>query len=244
VSELSSSERALLETAREDWGPSECAPVPSASAIEKRLADKPWLAVPMASLASSESKVGPGRLFGITAAAIGICAVALVGFVGVMRTESAPEPAAATPAITTVAVPALQPAETSASAVPSVAIDTLPDAPAHAGAPKKSREARRPPERAAPEESAPRDVLGEEIALIRAAQGHLRAGAPDRALGSLSTHASRFPRGVLRDERMALQVLALCERGDADAARAVKSELEQSSPSSSHLQRLASSCAR
>ena len=244
MSDLSSRERALVEAARQDWGPSERAPLPSASAIQKRLADKPWLAVPVASLAPPGSKSKASRLFGMTSAAIGVCALALVGFVGLSSMEAGRERAAATPVNqTALAAPIVEAAETPATVVPSVAIDSLPDAPAPLGAPKEARDAKKAPERAAAE-SSPADVLREEIALIRAAQGHLRAGAPDRALASLSVHASRFPGGVLRDERMTLQVLALCERGEVDAARAVKSELERSSPGSSHLQRLASSCAR
>lgn len=250
MSDLSPEERAFIEAAREDWGPSDgAAPSPpSASAIEKRLADKPWLALPPGSLASEESRKGFGRLFGATASAIGICAIALVTVVTVQRSERAPAPAVESQLSLAAPPAAPVPEPPMPHVLPSVAVDALPDVPPTVrpadGPSRDGKKARdRRPVSDAPE-IAPRDLLGEEIALIRAAQGELRAGTPDRALASLSVHASRFRDGVLRDERMTLQVLALCERGDVDAARAVKSELERSSPSSSHLQRLASSCAR
>ena len=250
MSDLSPEERAFIEAVREDWGPgSGRTPAPpAASAMQKRLADKPWLGLPPESLASKDTPTGFGRLFGATAATIGVCAIALVSVVTLQRSKHAAAPALASELSLEPPPTAPVPEPPAPYVLPSVAIEALPDVPPTVrAAANPSRDGKKAGDRRpggdAPEIAA-RDLLGEEIALIRAAQGELRAGTPERALASLSVHASRFPGGVLRDERMTLQVLALCDRGDVDAARAVKAELERSSPSSSHLQRLASSCAR
>lgn len=61
--------------------------------------------------------------------------------------------------------------------------------------------------------------LSEEIALIAAAHSELEDGKPEAALATLSTHAHRFARGALRNERLGLRVLSLCELGrTAEAA--------------------------
>lgn len=127
----------------------------------------------------------------------------------------------------------------------AVSVDALPDAPSPPRTGRVAQKGAAQPRGAdpAPSSSSSNDLLGEEIALIRTAQGELRAGTPEDALATLSRHASRFPHGVLRDERMTLQALALCERGDVAAARALRRELARTSPGSSHLQRLSSSCA-
>jgi hypothetical protein len=60
--------------------------------------------------------------------------------------------------------------------------------------------------------------LSEEIALIAAARSELEDGKPEAALAILSTHAHRFARGALRNERLGLRVLSLCELGRATEA--------------------------
>jgi len=216
VSELSPKELEIIETLRSEWGPTGAKP-PSPEAIRARLADKPWLARPV------PSRTAPRfvRLVGATMATVGLCTF---GFVA-LREDAKP---AASVAIE-------PPRAASPSVEPTIAIESLPDAPPVATAVRAARKLGA---------EADSDTLAEELELVRAAQSALREGAPDRALRPLATHASRFPRGVLRDERMTLQALAHCARGDVATARALKSELERVSPGSSHLQRLASSCAR
>lgn len=235
MSDLSPEERQFLENARAEWGPSDDAAPPTKAELRARLADKPWLA----ELGPSSSPTRFGGLF--AALAIGVGAISVV----VLHHDAARP---TVPAIVTAAS-----APISASTVvmdvrqepPAIGIDALPDAPTPP--PRTSNNApradRKSSERApAASADAPIDTLAEELSLIHAAQSELRRGDPDRAIAILDAHASRFPHGVLRDERLALDVLALCARGDVDAARAVKSELERSSPRSSHLGRLASSC--
>ena len=244
MSELSPKELELLETIRSEWGPSGPPAPPSPAAIQERLAERPWLGRSAPPPAATRF----GRLIGMTLATIGVCSVAFVAL-----REGAPPPReaehAAPPAVMIAASPEPEPEP---EPVPALALGALPDAPPLAPAatavrePRTGRKARDRVPAAEPglPTSTPVDTLAEEIELIRAAQSDLRAGAPGRALTVLASHASRFPHGVLRDERMTLEALALCARGDIDAARSVKIELERSSPGSSHLQRLSSSCAR
>ena len=224
MSELSPKELEIIETLRSEWGPTGAKP-PSPEAIRARLADKPWLARPV------PSRTAPRfvRLVGATMATVGLCTF---GFVA-LREDAKP---AASVAIEPPRAPSPVAASSASPSVePTIAIESLPDAPPVATAVRDARKLGA---------EADSDTLAEELELVRAAQSALREGAPDRALRPLATHASRFPRGVLRDERMTLQALAHCARGDVATARALKSELERVSPGSSHLQRLASSCAR
>ena len=232
MSELSPKELEIIETLRSEWGPTGAKP-PSPEAIRARLADKPWLARPV------PSRTAPRfvRLVGATMATVGLCTF---GFVA-LREDAKPAasvaiepPRAPSPVVPSAPSPVAA-SSASPSVEPTIAIESLPDAPPVATAVRAARKLGA---------EADTDTLAEDLELVRAAQSALREGAPDRALRPLATHASRFPRGVLRDERMTLQALAHCARGDVATARALKSELERVSPGSSHLQRLASSCAR
>jgi outer membrane protein assembly factor BamD (BamD/ComL family) len=87
------------------------------------------------------------------------------------------------------------------------------------------------------------DSLGEEARLIREAQIGLRAGDVAGARKSLDAHAQTFPRGVLRDERLVLEVLVLCAEGRVESARRAADELLRTHPLSSHSESLRASCA-
>jgi hypothetical protein len=87
------------------------------------------------------------------------------------------------------------------------------------------------------------DDLMEESQLLRSAQVDLQAHRAGAAMTSLDEHAARFPAGVLREERLTLRVLVLCETGEIDAARRARVELDRSFPATSHASRLANSCA-
>jgi hypothetical protein len=138
-----------------------------------------------------------------------------------------------------------------ARAVPSVPVTTLPDRPL----PRAERAPRaREPRAIVPRASAPEvvrssettraaDDLVEESRLLRAAQVDLQARRTDAAMRSLDEHAARFPAGVLREERLTLRVLVLCETGEVEAARRARAELDRSFPATSHASRLANSCA-
>jgi hypothetical protein len=125
-----------------------------------------------------------------------------------------------TPALSLVSAPALAPAPASAPAPAP--------APASASAP-------------APASSPP--SLGGEIGLVSAARDDLARGDGASALQHLREHELRFPNGTLREERLALRILALCALGRKDAARAAARDFARSAPDSPHRMAIRASCA-
>lgn len=260
MSDLSPKERAFLDAVRKDWGPSEDVKKSVRAGLPLALRTSPELSPDLGAAPGPAAGAGPGagaaasgvsRAMwgaGVGLVAIGLCVAGLVWTRGSDRPS---EPPPARDAVTSaVAAPQLAPAAPSTAAVdapaaPSdaVSLDSLPNAPAQRPAAQQPSALNAPSTPSTPAPSGSGDTLAEELALLRTAQTALRAGAPADALAALSKHAARFPRGALREERMTLQVLALCDRGDVAGARAAKAELERSAPGSSHLQRLASSCA-
>ncbi len=258
MSDLSPEELELLSTFREEWGPTKETKDAVRAAIPEALrmtpepspdADGGAPPGPSANPSNAPLGLGSGLSRGAWAGAglavIGLCAVGLVWLRSDVTASNAPasvhdvRDVREAPAATSVAAaPLAQPAPQTEA----VSLDSLPNAPPQTASASRATA----PPASAPAQPAPAasgDTLAEELALLRAAQNALRTGAPDDALAALSKHASRFPTGVLREERMTLQVLALCDRGDVDAARAARRDLEKVAPGSSHLQRLSSSCA-
>lgn len=235
MTELSRDERKFIDAARSEWGPSAPAP-PSPLAIRQRLLERPWLA--RAGTTPSSARLG------LALSGLGICAVAIVlaSRLVVMTPSTTEDVGVAALPSPTAHVPESSP-------MPSIGIDALPDARSvDDSVPRtKTPKAKAAPARPVDTSSAPgaeEDPLAFELQLVRNAQQALREDAPAKALSYLATHASRFPNGTLRDERMTLQVLARCALGDVSTAREIKSELERLSPDSSHLRRLSNSCAR
>jgi len=137
-----------------------------------------------------------------------------------------------------------------ANPIPTLPLASLPDRPLPRAerAPRvREPHVRRPPIEPATAEVKPNattgDDLVEESRLLRAAQLDLQAHRAAAAQRSIEEHAQRFPMGVLREERLTLRVLALCEAGAVDAARRARAELDRSFPATSHASRLATSCA-
>ena len=87
------------------------------------------------------------------------------------------------------------------------------------------------------------DRLGEEVRILSEAQQALRNHRPEDALRALDEHAREFPEGTLRQERMAARVLALCDLGRIDEARAEGRVLREEAPSSPMTARIRQSCA-
>jgi hypothetical protein len=73
-----------------------------------------------------------------------------------------------------------------------------------------------PPARAAD----PPNTLALELSLLGEAQAALRAGQPERALALAREHQTRFPAGVLREERLGIETLSECMLGRQEPARA------------------------
>jgi hypothetical protein len=86
------------------------------------------------------------------------------------------------------------------------------------------------------------DSLAGELALLRRARSALDRRDADAALALAKQHAARYPRGTLRQERLATQVLALCGLRRTEEARVLARELERVAPRSPHLMRIRASC--
>jgi hypothetical protein len=88
----------------------------------------------------------------------------------------------------------------------------------------------------------PNASLEAEMRCVRAADAALRGGHVNEAETLLEQHAREFPAGTLSEERDGLRIVASCQNGDADAARAASSFL-QKSPRSLLAGRVRSACA-
>jgi hypothetical protein len=118
----------------------------------------------------------------------------------------------------------------------------VPNAQALPGAPAAMTESAAVAPASSARPARPRDVLGEELALISAAQSALRAGDTTRAFALLQQHAQRFPGGALTQERLATQALASCSAGRyADGQRAIE-QLALAAPNSPWLAGARRSC--
>jgi hypothetical protein len=81
-----------------------------------------------------------------------------------------------------------------------------------------------------------------ELTLLAEAQAALQAEHPSRALKLLQEVAFRFPAGALREERMAMQALALCALQRRQAAHSILRDLEGHGSSSPLLPRVRKQC--
>lgn len=86
------------------------------------------------------------------------------------------------------------------------------------------------------------DPLEQELKVLRASRAALDRGDAAQAVALLDQHDLRFPRGPLRQERLATRVLALCALGNQRDARATASELLQLAPHAPYMTRLRRSC--
>jgi Outer membrane lipoprotein len=81
-------------------------------------------------------------------------------------------------------------------------------------------------------------MLQEESALIAKARGELRAGDATSALVTLDEAKTKFPNGVLSQERQALAIEATLRSGRVDEAKAMTDAFDARYPSSPHTARL------
>jgi hypothetical protein len=81
-----------------------------------------------------------------------------------------------------------------------------------------------------------------ELSLLGDAQRALSSGDARRALRLLDTHAERFPRAALSEERDAARVSALCALGRRTEARALADDFLARSPASPLARRVRSAC--
>jgi hypothetical protein len=137
--------------------------------------------------------------------------------------------------------PTMRPAAGSTQAPPVVptpritAASPLPSGAPEVASPTPSRAPRIPPGRT--------DELAAEIALLSQVNVAINSGQAERAFALLSEYDHRYSPGVLREERAAAGVLALCAAGRADAARSAAGRFEKRWPRSPLLARIGGSCA-
>jgi hypothetical protein len=131
-------------------------------------------------------------------------------------TEAAPVPSAA---------PAIAPQQAS----PAAPVTGLDSNPAKSGPAASTREQPRS-----------RDSLSEEVAILSRAETELHSGRPEAALKTLSEHERRFPRGILKEERIAARIQALCALGRGSEANGLLARLK---PGSLHGETSRQACA-
>ena len=86
------------------------------------------------------------------------------------------------------------------------------------------------------------NALNQELLLLSRAQGALSSGEVDRALALLDEHATTYPNGALREERMAARVFALCALGRQEEARAEAQQFVSMAPRSPMAARVRGAC--
>ncbi len=84
--------------------------------------------------------------------------------------------------------------------------------------------------------------IGRETELLAMAQRAMSAGQPERALVLLEEHARSFPGGALLEERSAARIIALCQAGHAQEARAEARSFVQQHQNSPLMARVAATC--
>jgi hypothetical protein len=94
-------------------------------------------------------------------------------------------------------------------------------------------------------EAAPRPgprPLDPELTMLRQAQDDLRAGLPARALRRLEEYDRRFPKGILDQERRAIQAIAMCQAQPGPAAQAQAEHFLRHAPESPLVERVRAAC--
>jgi hypothetical protein len=229
MNELGPEARALLDVARRVSAPSPEQAERLWSRVRGAIATP--ASPPNAAIAHAAPAVPTVLAAVLVATALGVAALAL-------RRDPAPAPA---PPPATAPALSLAP---SASVAPGPSL-VPPSSPVSGPQPSLVPSSARPARAAPPprDVSAPDDGRG-DVALVRSAYEALRAGEAARSLTLVDEHARRYPQSVLGEEREATRVLALCELGRADDARAALGAYRRAYPSGLHLQRLPPRCAR
>lgn len=246
--------RALLATVAGGVAASAAATTSTAAASATTAAGT--TAVGTAAIGSSFSVAAKLAAVVIAIGTVGTAAVVVPGLVEPSMPaveQTAPEPAseeplhAPTPAVAE-AAPAPEPepvveaeVEAEAEAEAEPVAETLPVI-----AETQTRRARRTPVTPAAEpvaEPAPvASTLAAENTLLRRAQRAISQGEPEAALRHLGAHASRFPQGMLTEEREAARVVALCDAGRQAEARALAARFLAERPASPLAARVRAAC--
>jgi hypothetical protein len=137
---------------------------------------------------------------------------------GGMRTEDAPAPPLPPPAIVESAPAKPPPRSLSAPAAPAPHEVKKGDTPSSKGS------------------------VEEELLLLKEAQQKLQSGDPNKALDLLDAHAREHGEGALSEERQAARVLALCQAGRVEEARAAAAAFFAQKPDSPLAARVRAAC--
>jgi hypothetical protein len=170
---------------------------------------------------------------------------------GLAAREDAPTPAASAAAAPAANPPSSQERERpESSETPTAHAVSGPHAPARAEsrvAERRARETAREsaePSPAPPPSARPPNGIEAETPLLQDAQRALREGRGGAALEILEKHDKTFADGALREERLATRVLALCNLGRTDEARAEAARFLREYPRSPLAARVKGSCAK
>jgi hypothetical protein len=260
MSELSPEARAIALRGARDDGPTTADRERVRAAIAAAIAGGAGIAATSSAAAATTAKTAASGSMGAVAAGTGIgvkvatvVALALgtgTGIYFAQRTETAPPAASRVegrPAITvTREAPATPPGRAAAPAVRDVGPEEIGEGPVAIEAERASAAgtaSRAPSEQATPSREALSPELDRERRLLDLAGDARAAGNPTRALELLDEHQLLFPAGQLMPEARAARVLALCDLGRADQARAAADDLRRAHPRSPLLPRIERSCA-
>jgi hypothetical protein len=249
MDELSPESRELIELARPGEEPTGADRERVHTALAARIAAAAVAGASVTAGTTAGAKaagMGAASLFKI-AGLVAVVAGVGAGAVAVHRSVTEPAPSVTAPAIVGTAAP-IDTAKTPASAQGGGAADE-PEPTESAGdgkEPAESAEASRGtgyPDTGVPSAraSAP-STLEEETALLRKAQRAMRDGDPERALDLLDEHDEQYANGVLREERQAARVIALCKAGKVAEARAAAARFLAERPNSPLAPRVRNAC--
>jgi len=241
MKQLSPSARRLFELARGQDEPDASARNRVAHSLAAKIASGVGLGAVGAS--ASAATVGLGAIAVKSALVVGIAGVVAGGGYWAVRSARPPVP------------PAVEVHHTAARSVEPTAKLHVDEQAASESPPEMDqgralshRKAGRQPTRAESPASAPvaapalPDALRAETEALRSAQQALRDGEPQRALRLLDEQDRSFRAGLLQQERAAARVLALCQAGMANEARAQALRFERLWPKSALLGRVRAAC--
>jgi hypothetical protein len=241
MKQLSPTARRLFELARGQDQPDDVARNRVARALSARIATGAGLTA--LGVAVAKSAAGMGMIAAKSTLVVGVTgALVAASWLGWRTVRPADAPVASPHPAALVAKPVLavhQEERPSSELLPSVASSESATLPVQR---KPARPSAHPGSSTRPSAGAPDDGLRAETEALRLAQQALRDKMPEQALRLLDEQDLRFPDGLLRQERSAARILALCQLGRVEEARAQALRFERLWPRSALLGRVRSAC--
>jgi hypothetical protein len=239
--QLSPTARRLFELARGQDQPDDVARNRVARALSARIATQAGLTAVGVSVA--KSAVGLGMIAAKSTLVVGVTgALVAASWLGWRAVQPADVPVATPHRAAMVAQPALAVHEQDqppSEPPPSVASGESAALPVRR---KTARPSVQPEPSTHPSAAVADDGLRAETEALRLAQQALRDQVPAQALRLLDEQDLRFRDGLLQQERTAARILALCQLGRVEEARAQALRFERLWPRSALLGRVRSAC--